>query len=228
MTQRTGARERAWTPSSSLGTDHRTLRGEWREGGFRALGGKQRTVVVLAAAVVLVLVASLLVVTVRSITAPEPALRLVDGDPRVGIPAVAAGVTMARLIDSDPGYRFQAYLEDVDPSIVNELRGSFEPGITAMLQSSGAGKEGSLRTEPLGYRTTFEDGRLVALSLWTRRTTAGPGGDDETVSYPVLDVMMKWTGKRWVLINYFGSEAGPTPGAAAAEIYTPLATAAAA
>lgn len=212
----------AWRPSSTLRQRTHDVRDQWRDNGFRGMPRRQRVMVVLASVVVLVLVASLLVSVVRSITAPDQATTMVDGDPREGVPAFAAGVTMARLVGSDPDYRLVAYLENVDPSISDDLRASFEPGITKILETSGAGADGTLKTDPLGYRTTFEDGRLVALSLWTRRETTPSGGKDATVSYPVLDVMMRWDGKRWVLVNYFGSEPGPAPEEAAAEAYTPL------
>lgn len=220
------AAPKGWTPTASLVDGGRDARERWRENGFKSLQRRQKVVVVTAAAVVLVILASLLVATVRAVGQPpdEQGARPPGAVTGSGsAPAFAAGVVVARLVSSDEAYRRTAYIQDVDPSIVQELQNGFEVAIPKMVASSGVGDGAALRTDPLGYQVEFTDGRLVEVRLWARQRIT-QDGSSPVVTYPVHDVLMRWNGQEWRMLAYVGSEAGPGPGDRAGKTYTPLPT----
>ena len=198
----------------------------WRENGFSSLSAREKAIAVLAAVVVLVMVASLLVATVSAVAAPG---EKTDGgavrvDTREEVVAVAAAVTLARVTSSDPAVRAKGYRDDVDPAVAAKVVDSFDPGVQRVLESSGAGPGGTLSTQPMGYRLGMDDGRLAQVRLWARQDTEDASGGSARREYLVYEVLMRWSGSRWLMYAYVGREAGPAPEDPAATAYTALPT----
>lgn len=200
----------------------------WRENGSAGLEPRQRRAGVLVVVLIGVLVGALTIGVVNGLTPPVDvsSLDVAAAPPEESVSptqeaVVTAAQSMARLMSSDPELRDLAYSENVDPESLAATRSAFDSGVGAAVEPYGRGA--TMRTQPLGYRIEVDQGRLVAVELWARQTfSAGADTGAATESFTRADLMMRWSGERWLVYAFGGSSVGPRPGEEAAGAFTPL------